>query len=91
MTDLTNTSSSNLSTTRAWRKEMGPMPANVRDALVRASSEDLGTAWGRVDRAIAKAIGIPQYACDARDYLRCEGLSADEARLVVACIWPQAK
>lgn len=89
MTDLTNTAA--LATTRAWRAEMGPMPGNVRDALVRASSEDLGTAWRRIDRAIARAIGIPQYACDARDYLRGEGLSADEARLVVAWIWPQAK
>lgn len=90
MTDLTNTAApSTIRPDRAWRKEMGPMPTKVSDALVRHSSETLGTAWRRIDRAIAKAIGIPQYACDARDYLRGEGLSIDEARLVVAWIWPQ--
>ncbi len=86
-----STAPSALTINRAWCAEMGPMPSNVRDALVRTSAEDLGTAWRRIDRAIAKALGIPQYACDARDYLRGEGLSADEARLVVAWIWPQAR
>lgn len=42
----------------------------------------------------ARKMGSPLSAMlkhDARDYLRGEGLSADEARLVVAWIWPQAK
>ncbi len=92
MTDLTNTAAlSTVRPDRAWRKAMGPMPAAVREALIVSSKEaTLADVWRRVDTACARAQGIPRYAADARDYLRGEGLSADEARLVVAWIWPQA-
>lgn len=91
MTDPINTVANTTKLDRAWRAAMGPMPANVREALILSSREDsLADVWRRVDTACAKALGIPQYAENARDYLRGEGLSADEARIVVAWIWPQA-
>ena len=91
MTDLTNTTApSTVRPARAWRKAMGTMPVAVREALILSSKETLADVWRRVDTACARAQGIPQYACDARDYLRGEGLSAEQARLVVAWIWPHA-
>ena len=73
---------------RAWRREMGPMPVAVRDVLIRSSREDLGTAWWRIDAACARANGERRWSYNARDFLMGEGLTMEEAALVVAWIWP---